>query len=143
MHPSSSSPQWLCNDMPAMDIQWWSSRIVNVRTNMTSSCWIVFMTSLYIYYALCFVQVEHSVCYEPIIVYIVYKVKLFFSKRTMFDVYPKEKLISSKEKVSTWKRKVFFLQMLFKAKKKVDPIPLESVLCITYNWSIYAPHNTL
>ena len=28
--------------------------------------WIVFMTSLYMYYALCFVRVEHSVCHEPI-----------------------------------------------------------------------------
>ena len=33
MHPSSSSPQWLCGDMPAMDGQWRSSRIVSVRTN--------------------------------------------------------------------------------------------------------------
>ena len=31
--PSSSSPQWLCGDMPAMDGQWRSSRIVSVRTN--------------------------------------------------------------------------------------------------------------
>ena len=23
MHPSSSSPQWLCGDMPAMDGEWW------------------------------------------------------------------------------------------------------------------------
>ena len=28
--------------------------------------WIVFMTSLYLYYALCFVHVEHSVHHEPI-----------------------------------------------------------------------------
>ena len=28
--------------------------------------WTVFMTSLYTYYALCFVHVEHSVYYEPI-----------------------------------------------------------------------------
>ena len=28
--------------------------------------WIVFMTSLCMYYALCFVHVEHSVCHEPI-----------------------------------------------------------------------------
>ena len=33
MHPSSSSRQWLCGNMPAMDGQWWSSRIVSVRTN--------------------------------------------------------------------------------------------------------------
>ena len=32
MH-ASSSPQWLCGDMPAMDGQWRSSRIVSVRTN--------------------------------------------------------------------------------------------------------------
>ena len=32
--------------------------------------WIVFMMSLLMYYALCFVHVEHSVCYEPISVYI-------------------------------------------------------------------------
>ena len=32
--------------------------------------WIFFMTSLYIYYALCFVHVEHSVCHEPISVLI-------------------------------------------------------------------------
>ena len=31
--PSFSSPQWLCGDMPAMDNQWKSSRIFNVRTN--------------------------------------------------------------------------------------------------------------
>ena len=30
--------------------------------------WIVFMTSLYTYYALSFVLVEHSVCHEPIFV---------------------------------------------------------------------------
>ena len=34
--------------------------------------WVVFMTSLYMYYALCFVHVEHSVCHEPIsLVYII------------------------------------------------------------------------
>ena len=33
MRPSSSSPQWLRGDMPAMDGQWRSSRIVSVRTN--------------------------------------------------------------------------------------------------------------
>ena len=33
MCPSSSSPQWLCGNMPAMDGQWRSSRIVSVRTN--------------------------------------------------------------------------------------------------------------
>ena len=33
MHPSSSLPQWLCGDMPAMDGQWRSSRIVSARTN--------------------------------------------------------------------------------------------------------------
>ena len=32
--------------------------------------WIVFMTSIYMYYALCFVHVEHSVCHEPISVLI-------------------------------------------------------------------------
>ena len=31
---------------------------------------IVFMTSLYMYYALCFVHVEHSVCDEPVSVLI-------------------------------------------------------------------------
>ena len=31
---------------------------------------IVFMTSLYMYYAPCFVLVEHSVCHEPISVLI-------------------------------------------------------------------------
>ena len=30
--------------------------------------WIVFMTSLYMYYALSFVLVEHSVCHEPVFV---------------------------------------------------------------------------
>ena len=30
MRPSSSSPQWLCGDMPAMDGQWRSSRIVYI-----------------------------------------------------------------------------------------------------------------
>ena len=29
----SSSPQWLCGNMPAMDGQWGSSHIVSVRTN--------------------------------------------------------------------------------------------------------------
>ena len=33
MRPSSSSQQWLCGDMPAMDGQWRRSRIVSVRTN--------------------------------------------------------------------------------------------------------------
>ena len=37
MRPSSSSPQWLCGDMLAMDGQWWSSRIVSVRTNRVLS----------------------------------------------------------------------------------------------------------
>ena len=32
--------------------------------------WIVFMTSLCMYYVLCFVHVEHSVCHEPISVLI-------------------------------------------------------------------------
>ena len=32
--------------------------------------WIVFMMSLYMYYALCFVHVEHSVCHELISVLI-------------------------------------------------------------------------
>ena len=32
--------------------------------------WIPFMTSLYMYYALCFVHVEHSVSHEPISVLI-------------------------------------------------------------------------
>ena len=32
--------------------------------------WIVFMTSLYMYYALCFVHVEPCVCHEPISVLI-------------------------------------------------------------------------
>ena len=32
--------------------------------------WIAFMTSLYMYYALCFVHVEQSVCHEPISVLI-------------------------------------------------------------------------
>ena len=47
MRPSSSSPQWLCGDMPAMDGQWWSSRIVRVRptenstsTSSTRSLWV-------------------------------------------------------------------------------------------------------
>ena len=31
---------------------------------------IQFMTSLYMYYALCFAHVEHSVCHEPISVLI-------------------------------------------------------------------------
>ena len=32
--------------------------------------WIVFVTPLYMYYALCFVHVEDSVCHEPISVLI-------------------------------------------------------------------------
>ena len=32
--------------------------------------WIVFMTSLHMYYALCFMHVEYSVCHEPISVLI-------------------------------------------------------------------------
>ena len=32
--------------------------------------WIVFMTSLYMYYTPCFVLIEHSVCHEPISVLI-------------------------------------------------------------------------
>ena len=31
--PSSSSAQWICGDVPAMDGQWQSWRIVSVRTN--------------------------------------------------------------------------------------------------------------
>ena len=46
---SSSSPQWLCSDIPGR----WAH-------------WLVLMLSLYMYYALCFVHVEHSVCHEPI-----------------------------------------------------------------------------
>ena len=55
--------------MPAMDSQWQSSRIVSVRTNIGWG-WIVFMKSLYMYYALCFVHVEQSVFHEPISVLI-------------------------------------------------------------------------
>ena len=33
MSPFSSSPQWICGDMPAIGGQWRSSRIVSVRTN--------------------------------------------------------------------------------------------------------------
>ena len=33
MCPSSSSSQWFCGNMPAMDGHWWSSRIAGVRTN--------------------------------------------------------------------------------------------------------------
>ena len=33
MRPYSSSPQWLCSNMPAMEGQWRSSRIISVRTN--------------------------------------------------------------------------------------------------------------
>ena len=32
--------------------------------------WIVFMTSLYMYHALSFVLIEHSVCHEPIFILI-------------------------------------------------------------------------
>ena len=32
-YPPSSSPEWLCDDMPDMDRQWWNSRIISVRTN--------------------------------------------------------------------------------------------------------------
>ena len=32
--------------------------------------WIVFMVSLYMYYALCFVHIKHSACHEPIFVLI-------------------------------------------------------------------------
>ena len=61
MHPSSSSPQWLCHDMSTMHGQWWSSRIVSFRTNKALR---------YMYYNLCFVHVEHSLCHEPISVLI-------------------------------------------------------------------------
>ena len=33
MHSSSSSPQWLCGDMLAIDDQWRSLRVVSVRTS--------------------------------------------------------------------------------------------------------------
>ena len=32
MHPSSSSPQWLCGNVPAMNGQWRSSHIVSITT---------------------------------------------------------------------------------------------------------------
>ena len=34
MRASSSSPQWLCGYMPAMDGHWRSSRIASVRTKI-------------------------------------------------------------------------------------------------------------
>ena len=37
MCPSSSSPQWLCGEMPAMDGQWQSSPIVSVTTNRANT----------------------------------------------------------------------------------------------------------
>ena len=40
------------------------------NTNNAPMHWIVFMTSLYMYYALSFVFVEHSVCHESIFVLI-------------------------------------------------------------------------
>ena len=46
---SSPPPQWRCGDIPAMGGQW--RRMVVGR--------------YYIYYALCFVLVEHSVRHEP------------------------------------------------------------------------------
>ena len=33
MRPFSSSPQWLCGDIPTMDGEWRSSHIVSVKTN--------------------------------------------------------------------------------------------------------------
>ena len=48
MHPSSSSPQWLCGNMSAMDSQWQSSHIASVRLFM-------------LFFAPSLVLVEHSV----------------------------------------------------------------------------------
>ena len=51
---SSSSPQWLCGNMPTMDGQWQSSRISSVRINrllkkhQTSSANILIKTSWFI-----------------------------------------------------------------------------------------------
>ena len=41
--PSSSSPQWLCGGMLAMDGQWQSSCIVSVRTNRVLNKHIIFL----------------------------------------------------------------------------------------------------
>ena len=97
MRLSSSLPQWFCGDMPAMDGQWWSSRIVSVRTNrvLKKSAPVIVRTNrvllspqsycgdeedgaldclhdvtVYLYYAFCFMLIEHSVCHEPISVLI-------------------------------------------------------------------------
>ena len=45
--------------------------------------WIVFMTSLFMYYDLCFVHVEQSVCNEPISVpiYICIRIYIYIVKK--------------------------------------------------------------
>ena len=70
MRPSSSSPQWLCGDMPAMDGQWRSSHIVSVTTNRVLNMHVAF----------CFVHVEHSVCHELIYVLIYIYIYMYVSK---------------------------------------------------------------
>ena len=59
MRPSSSSPQCLCGDKQA---------IVVMRRMGALDC--LHDVTIYLYYALCFMLVEHSVCHEPISVLI-------------------------------------------------------------------------
>ena len=47
---------------------------------------IVFMTSLYMYYALCFLHVEHSVCHETIFVLININIYLFYILIVSFSI---------------------------------------------------------
>ena len=53
---------------------------------------IQFMTSLYMYYALCFAHVEHSVCHEPISVLIninmyIYIYLIYLEPPVLFNFY--------------------------------------------------------
>ena len=51
MCPSSSTSQLFCDNMPAVD---------DMSPQWEWAHWLVFMTSVYMYYAPCFVLVEHS-----------------------------------------------------------------------------------
>ena len=63
-------------------------RVLNMHSVATKPLWwwggwahcIIFMTSLYMYYALCFVHVEHTVCHEPTlaVVWALWSFKIFF-----------------------------------------------------------------
>ena len=89
MRPSSS-PQWPCDNMLALDDQWSATLPLVVQSRHICkkplwwwggwAHWIVFMTSLYMYYAPWFVLAEHSCLHidAKIMLWILKKYKLNF-----------------------------------------------------------------